>query len=366
VGNFFFETSIWLLDVDNARVYDKRQACYYCEKLYAKISRHYEHSHKDESEVAEAFAYPRGSKDRKKALEKLRLQGNFYHNLRVLESKSGQLIVMRRPGKDENCFQDDFLPCTHCLGFVKKRDLWRHTKICTFKSGEKGDDDGDDMKYQKLQTKSKLLILPSICPGTSSLFQDVVASMKSDHITVVARNDPVISALGAMLVEKGGKRRCHDISQQMRNLARLLISLREAEHNDNAQLLQFLVPAKFDVLVQTLMKILKFDVKRGEKEVGTPSLALHVGHSLKKCVGIVRGKALREKDKGLLEDAEHFEKLMEAEWNYRISHHSMTTLNDRRHNQPDLLPVTSDLQKIKALIISKITPLSQIGFNVIT
>lgn len=55
----------------NTRVYDERQACYYCEKLYAKMSRHFEHSHKDESKVVEAFAYPQGSKDRKKGLEKL-------------------------------------------------------------------------------------------------------------------------------------------------------------------------------------------------------------------------------------------------------------------------------------------------------
>ena len=38
------------------------------------------------------------------------------------------------------------------------------------------------------------------------------------------------------------------------------------------------------------MDISKFDVKMGESRVGTPSLALHIGYSLKKCVGIVRGK----------------------------------------------------------------------------
>ena len=73
---------------NNARIYDKRHSCFYCDKMCAKIARHYEHHHKDEAEVAEAFAYPRGSKDRKKALEKLRLRGNFHHNLRVLECKS--------------------------------------------------------------------------------------------------------------------------------------------------------------------------------------------------------------------------------------------------------------------------------------
>lgn len=239
----------------NARVYDKRQACFFCEKLYAKISRHLERQHSDESEVAKAFAHPRSSKERKKALEKLRLQGNFHHNLRVLESKSGQLIVMRRPGGEEECSQDDFLPCPDCLGFLKRKDLWRHVKVCNFRStgSHVDDDEGDDMKYQRLQTKSKLLVLPSICPGKSSLFQDVVASMRSDDITLVARNDLVISALGTMMVEKLGTKRSHDISQKMRHLARLLISLRETEDNDSANLSQFLRPSKFDAIVKSVM-----------------------------------------------------------------------------------------------------------------
>lgn len=54
---------------NNARIYDKRHSCFYCDKLCAKIARHHEHHHKDEAEVAEAFAYPRGSKDRKTPLK---------------------------------------------------------------------------------------------------------------------------------------------------------------------------------------------------------------------------------------------------------------------------------------------------------
>ena len=68
-----------------------------------------------------------------------------------------------------------------------------------------------------------------ICPGKSSPFQEVVASMKSANITLVAQNDSIISALGIMMVKKVGTSRSSNISQNMRNLARLLISLREAE-----------------------------------------------------------------------------------------------------------------------------------------
>ncbi|KAJ7388379.1 hypothetical protein OS493_037972 [Desmophyllum pertusum] len=61
----------------NARIYDKRHSCFYCDKLCAKIARHYEHHHEHEAEVAEAFAYPRGSKDRRKALEKFATARQF-------------------------------------------------------------------------------------------------------------------------------------------------------------------------------------------------------------------------------------------------------------------------------------------------
>ena len=73
--------------------------------------------------------------------------------------------------------------------------------------------------------------------------------MRLDNITLVARNDSMICSLGTMMVEKGGIRRLYDISQHMRNLARLLMSLRETEHNENARLSELLCPEKFDVVV---------------------------------------------------------------------------------------------------------------------
>lgn len=324
--------------------------------MYPKIARHYEHSHKNETEVAKAFAFKTGSKERKKALEKLRLQGNYHHNLRVLESKRGQLIVMRRPPEDTECSPEDYLPCIHCLGFVRRQELWRHVKVCSFRTDQQ--EESGENKYQKLQAKSRMLILPSICSGGSALFQDVVASMKPDEITIVSRNDPTISALGTMMIEKVGTKRSHDVSQKMRSVSRLLLRLRETESKPVAQLSEYLCPSKFDVIVQCVKELCQFEEKNGEKVVGTPSLALKLGHALKKCIYIVRGKALRSKDKAVLEDVEHFEKLMDAEWNTSISHHSIATLDERKYNKPDLLPITSDLQKLRQFIVSRISSLT--------
>ena len=140
---------------NKTRTYDKRQACYYCEKVYSKIARHYVQQHKRERDVRIALSFHKGSPNRKKQLEKLRLLGNYHHNLRVLQSKQGELIVSRRPSTSNRCNPNDFLPCSHCLGFIRRQELWKHVKSCKFKP-----EDIETPKYRKVQEKSKVLLYP--------------------------------------------------------------------------------------------------------------------------------------------------------------------------------------------------------------
>lgn len=91
----------------------------------------YLESHSNISEVAKAVALPKGSKARKKELERIRLQGKYYHNIRVLETGSGEIIPYRR--SQEQLKPSDFLSCPSCLGFFKKDELWKHNKACLFK-----------------------------------------------------------------------------------------------------------------------------------------------------------------------------------------------------------------------------------------
>ena len=70
-------------------------------------------------------------------------------------------------------------------------------------------------------------------------------------------------------------------------------------------------PCKFDVVIEAVKKLCNFETKDDQQDVRTPSLALKIGHSLKKCVIMVRGQALRKKDKDGQEDADSFEKLID-------------------------------------------------------
>lgn len=157
-----------------------------------------------------------------------------------------------------------------------------------------------------------------------------------------------------MMVEEVGTRRSHDILQ---NLACLLMSLRKAENNGNSQLFQLLCPEKFDIVVQCVMDMSKINIQMGQSQVGTPSLALRIGLLFQEMHRNCWWKTTTWERRRSCCRHSAFNKLVEVEWNYHKSNYSMTTLNDRRHNQRDL-PVTSDLQKLKGYTVLKIISLS--------
>lgn len=111
------------------------------------------------------LSFKKGSPGRKKHFKKLRHLGNYYHNLTVLETRKGELIVFRRPSANEKCDPSDFLPCSYCLGFLKRQELWKHVKSCKFKAKNI-----DAPKFQKVQETSKLLLYPAISGDSNSLW----------------------------------------------------------------------------------------------------------------------------------------------------------------------------------------------------
>ena len=346
---------------NNTRIYDKRQACYYCKKLYLKIARHYQTVHAKESEVVKALGYPMKSAERKMELERLRLLGNFHHNIQVLETQCGELIVMRRPTESEVISPEDFQPCTHCYGFLRHNELWRHNKTCPFKKIKNGEEDeGEEHKYKNLQQQSKLLLL-SQKPRQSNLLNETVASMKSDEITLAARNDDLIIKYGTHLAEKVGGERLHEVSQGMRQLARLLLFLREKSSSGSSAmgLEDFMKPEHFDLIIASVKSLCSFDQSGKTSTVGIPSLALKLGHSLRKCTAILMGKALRQKDNILLTDQQNLEKLIASEWNERISHPSLSMLQSKKFNKIELLPVTSDLEILRKYLLDQLSGLTK-------
>ena len=105
------------------------------------------------------------------------------------------------------------------------------------------------------------------------------------------------------------------------------------------------------------MDMSKIDIKMGQSQVGTPHLALRIGYSFKKCIEIVGGIPLHEKDGDLVVDIEH------SINSWRLSEITIKAIMPWPHwmtggiiNETSLF--TSDLQKLKEYTVFKIISLS--------
>ncbi|XP_028418000.1 uncharacterized protein LOC114542728 [Dendronephthya gigantea] len=336
---------------DNARVYDRKHACTYCGELCSKIARHLTTRHKDEADVVSALTYTKNSVNRKKALTKLRLQGDYHHNMNTLETGEGELIIVRRPGQDEKkCDIHDFLPCEFCLGFFRKWDLWKHHASCEYKSDVAVT---NERKHQVQQT-AKLLIAPTLTGSDNITLNKILSAMNRGEIADIVRKDELIKSFGIMLLEKDGERDCQFVSQKMRELGRLVKHLMVEEKNSAVQLCDYIKPEKFDTIVKAVKETSGFMAGNGQLDVNIPSLALKLGYSIKKCASLLHNQALRARNADQVKDIKSFLKIMSTEWEYKISHHSISTLKERKYNKVQVLPLAEDIAKLRKFLDEEI------------
>ncbi len=119
-----------------------------------------------------------------------------------------------------------------------------------------------------------------------------------------------------------------------------------------------MTPVYFDGIIFSVKRLCSFDELGNTRSVGVLSLALKLGYSVKKCIAILTGEAQREKDDDLLSDQQNLEKVMDSEWNDRISHPLLATHRGRKLNQVDILSLTEDLENLREHLLQKISALS--------
>lgn len=334
----------------------KKSACYFCKKLFTgKLRRHMERRHGNEVEVAKVLALT--------STEQIRLgfadlcnRGNFQYNAAIISSGTGELIVKRRPSK-VSYQSDDFLPCEHCLAMFLKWDLWRHVAQCPFKPTANGTASGKSNNRAPVTSVSRMILegaTHSETPAVSEAFQkDILDKMRWDHVTRRARNDPLIMQFGTSLHHRHGHvpQRVHYISQQLRQLSRLLFEVRfgEDEPNEQVTLDKCLSARRFDMVLQATERLCKREVRSdsGRPLYENPCIGLKMGHNLVKCAEIKKGQAMRAGDTVMEQEANAFLILHKTDWSNKISSTSLASLKQRRYNHPDVLPVTSDLIKLK-------------------
>lgn len=341
--------------VRNRMIGERREervlVCYYCKKSYRhRIRDHLVGKHSNEIEIAAALA--KTGKERDNALDLVRNKGNFKHNVAVLSSGQGELILSRRPSTMNKPVDiNNYLPCTHCFSFFLKDELWRHVKCyCKFKPEGYGNVRAFGVQAKAILLLDSCVITIDIVDGLQidPVFKkDILQGMHINDVYNTIVQDPLIIAFGQLLHKKLGKRRHNDIAQRMRQLGRLHCKLVNDDELKQP-LSTYLSGKQFDHTIEAVYAVCDYTVNEQDVPIfQKPGLALRLGHNLVKVAQIKRGLAIRQDDNLAEMEAERFLKLKYAEWPDRVSTIALTTLATKNFNEPDMIPLTTDIIKLR-------------------
>ncbi|XP_045915514.1 uncharacterized protein LOC123977076 [Micropterus dolomieu] len=312
--------------------YTCKNYCYVCGAGFTKIARHLLRHANEEPEIAEAFAFPKLSKERKRLLDVLRNRGNYKHNQEVMKNKSGPLKLRRRPTSTASA--KTYVHCLYCKGMFKRKEMWRHVARCQSKTTT------NSATGDKTRVLSEMALADS--PFSHKLPSGVwkmLLTMNQDEIAFAVQNDFLIIQLAQYLCEKyRNNPNKHDyIRQKLREMGRLLLALHKKSVFSFEDAIK---PRNFYKVVEAVKDIAGFNEKL--QGYNKPSLALKLGHSLKKIGTIVLSK--HDGNEQMKSDAKTFMKLCAKEWSELVSHTALASLSGQKVNNPSTIPFTRDVQ----------------------
>lgn len=353
-GSSILKSNITVMQTNNSkdkRKWDKGAYCPFCKTFQKKLPRHLQEnkSHQNEIQIIQWKA-TREKSLKDKLLTKMRNYGNFLHNADVLEKGVGEIIPVYRPSY--NADYNNYIPCKYCLGYFAKSDLWKHS--CKVKEDlNLPDQKGKGKKKREEFVRPGQLLLPS--PGRSEIAHEILSGLQDD-VNGVARfikSDELMH----QLTEKYALKLGHDkdqfghIRNKLREVGRMVLEYRVLTNESSAMLTDIIDPVKFNYVIQATRKAAGFNETTHLYK--TPSLALKIGHKLKKVTEILLGKALMAEDEVMEKRCDRFRNLLAMKW-IDVSSHALRTLTENKRNNPAFLPVTSDIAKFNAYLKTQI------------
>ncbi|KAI4459279.1 hypothetical protein MML48_6g00003767 [Holotrichia oblita] len=313
----------------NSRPWTKRSICPYCYQDVTHFPRHLSRHHNSEGAVKELLAMPLKNPKRKVLLDVLRRQGNYLNS-----NQSNVIRPIRRPRNlsEQNLEGKDlYVTCQDCLGYFKRDYLRRHRKKCALiKKSVLG-------RQNHLGEGQMLRIYSSNKEFYDSLRlkKEVLSIMRPDIISKTAANDVLICNYGENLLQKHKRPQIKTVvSNKMRELARLLINLKET--TGIGSLIDVLVPEFFDNIILATKIISGYDTEA--KTFKASSLALHM---------------VCEDPEKKLKNIKRLRHLIESQWNCEISSLALKNLKENQWQKPKLFPLTTDLIKFQEFVMQE-------------
>ena len=233
------------------------------------------------------------------------------------------------------------------------KDLWIHRCLLkpsrsTHDAASSSQSTGSKQLHERMMTKSKLLMPPPV--GVRHELQALLMPMNSDTVSRIVKSDSLILELAQREFLRVGhdKDQHNHIRNKLRELGRLLMQLRRNANQPNASLQDFIHAGKLADIVRAVQDIAGFTPSQIIFKV--PSLALKIGHSIKKCATIVKATALESGDKQTVEIADNFAGLLDIKWKEEIAGPAQRTLHDGKRNKLHALPTSANVVKMTEYI----------------
>ena len=146
---------------------------------------------------------------------------------------------------------------------------------------------------------------------------------------MVCKGDTLLSTLGTNLMVSKGNSHITYIRVKMREMAQLLLTIRKLkEKYASFSISDILKQEMFDTMIEGIQISCRFSRKsKGvSPKFEIPSLAMKIGHSLKKCAYIKQGLCIRNKDEYGEKEVDSFLKLGQMEFTNKFSIIAISTL----------------------------------------
>lgn len=324
----------------------KKHFCFYCKMAFTQLEKHLEKKHSEETDVAHAIHFPKGSKVRQSLLDQIRNKGDYEHNCQVVKSGEGE-IVTKKQVKNPSVSVRDFLPCQHCFAFYRKTDLWRHERSCKVRKG----DQKSSERTEKSGVHSAASRLLPMSEFLTEGCKEIIHIMHQDDISKHIRNDPLICKYGNALSAKydHDKSQFAYIAQKMRELGRFVLAVNELDKSVK-YLHEVCIPSRFELAVEGAKKVSGFDPSSSKFK--TVSLVSKIGYSLKRAAEIAFGESRMTEDSETESEVKKFIHLLDTKWSQSFSRKALalSIKQEVKKVEIDKSTVTEDLIKLHRFI----------------
>lgn len=245
--------------------------------------------------------------------------------------------------------------CRHCSGLYSRRKFSVHLKKCSANPDKKSKSSPlKSPKRRKTQALKDHSLPIAKKNASDALNKNILPFMKEDEITRTVLNDALILEMGSqILMGMGHKTERHIVSQKMRDLAQLLIKLREIEPRVKC-LRDALNPAYYEKIIEAVRTLAKIDESSGE--VGVVGMAYRMSQVLNKCLRVHLTKQVQELhksgsvDRSNISKIEDFIKMIENNWADMIGKQSTKALKYKKSLKVPKMALADDIMTVSKYI----------------